>query len=81
MDEDSRIGVLQKDLIGNGQTTKKADKVENEDDIDLEDLDLAEMESAKSDGQSSIQMDDIAEAVEQATEKDQEEHIGLKLQE
>ena len=54
MDEDSRIGVLQKDLIGNGQAVEKAEKVENEDDIDLEDLDLAEMESAKSDDQSSI---------------------------
>ena len=64
MDEDSRIGVLQKDLIGNGQTTEKAENIENEDDIDLEDLDLAEMESAKSDDQSSIQMDDIAEAVD-----------------
>ena len=58
MDDQGKIGVIQKDLEGNGKTSPKAENdqkndVQN-DDIDLEDLDFDGLESAKSEGQDEI---------------------------
>ena len=71
MDENGKIGVLKKDLVGDGDSSPDAEKAEAEgkdDDVDLEDLDLDGLESAKSDGQDDINVEDLADVVDQDEE-------------